>query len=52
MDQALYRRPLPVEAIAFSSPEGRHVFAAALASHGLEGYFPLAERVIVPDFAC
>src|SRR5215813_5260972 len=44
MGQTLYRRPLPAEAIAFSSAEGRQLFAEALASRGLEGYFPLAEQ--------
>lgn len=44
MSQTLYRRALPADAIAFSSPEGREVFAAALAAGGLGGYFPLAEQ--------
>ncbi len=44
MMQTLYRRPLPADAIAFSSPEGRQVFAEALAAGGLQGYFPLAEQ--------
>ncbi len=44
MDRTLYRRPLPADAIAFSSDEGRQVFAEALAAGGLEGYFPLAEQ--------
>jgi glutathione gamma-glutamylcysteinyltransferase len=44
MSETLYRRPLPSEAIAFSSPEGRQVFAEALAAGGLDGYFPLAEQ--------
>jgi len=44
MDQTLYRRPLPGEAIAFSSREGREVFAQALAASGLDGYFRLAEQ--------
>jgi glutathione gamma-glutamylcysteinyltransferase len=39
-----YRRPLPDGAIAFSSPEGRRIFAEALATGGLDGYFPLAEQ--------
>jgi len=42
--ETLYRRPLPADAIAFSSPEGRQVFAEALAAGGLQGYFPLAEQ--------
>src|SRR5882757_8962126 len=44
MGQTLYRRPLPPDAIAFSSADGRQVFAEALASGGLDGYFPLAEQ--------
>jgi len=44
MKQTLYRRPLPAEAIAFSSPAGRELFAEALAAGGLDGYFPLAEQ--------
>jgi glutathione gamma-glutamylcysteinyltransferase len=35
---------LPADAIAFSSREGRQVFAEALGAGGLEGYFPLAEQ--------
>lgn len=44
MGQTLYRRPLPSDAIAFSSPDGRLVFAEALATEGLNEYFPLAEQ--------
>ncbi len=44
MDQSLYRRLLPSNAIPFSSPEGRQVFSEALASRGLDGYFRLAEQ--------
>jgi len=44
MNETLYRRPLPSEAIAFSSPDGRRVFAEALSAGGLEGYFELAEQ--------
>ncbi len=40
----LYRRALPIEAIAFASPEGRELFAAALAARGMDGYFRLAEQ--------
>ena len=42
--ETLYRRPLPAEAIAFSSDEGRALFAEALAAGGLGGYFALAEQ--------
>lgn len=44
MPETLYRRPLPSDAIAFSSAEGRQVFAEALSAGGLAGYFPLAEQ--------
>lgn len=44
MGETLYRRPLPADTIAFSSPEGRQLFAEALAAGGLDGYFPLAEQ--------
>jgi glutathione gamma-glutamylcysteinyltransferase len=44
MSETLYRRPLPSDAIAFSSVDGRGVFAEALAAGGLDGYFPLAEQ--------
>lgn len=44
MSETLYRRPLPSEAIAFSSLDGRKVFAEALSAGGLDGYFPLAEQ--------
>jgi glutathione gamma-glutamylcysteinyltransferase len=42
--ETLYRRPLPADAIGFSTAEGRQVFAEALATGGLDGYFPLAEQ--------
>lgn len=44
MSETLYRRPLPSEAIAFSSLDGRQVFADALSTGGLDGYFRLAEQ--------
>src|SRR5215212_7426585 len=44
MVETLYRRPLPADAVPFSSPAGRQLFAEALASGGLDGYFPLAEQ--------
>lgn len=44
MHQTFHRRSLPTDAIAFSSPEGRGLFSEALASSGLNGYFPLAEQ--------
>lgn len=44
MSETLYRRPLPADAVAFSSADGRRIFAEALAAGGLEGYFRLAEQ--------
>lgn len=44
IDTTLYRRPLPADTVGFSSPEGRRLFAEALAAGGLDGYFPLAEQ--------
>jgi glutathione gamma-glutamylcysteinyltransferase len=44
MSETLYRRPLPSEAIAFSSLDGRKVFTEALSVGGLDGYFRLAEQ--------
>lgn len=44
MNPTLYRRPLPADAVEFSSTEGRQLFAEALASGGLDGYFRLAEQ--------
>lgn len=44
MHQTFHRRTLPTNAIAFSSPEGRGLFSEALATRGLNGYFPLAEQ--------
>ncbi len=43
-NQTLYRRPLPNDATEFSSVAGRQLFAEALASGGLDGYFRLAEQ--------
>lgn len=44
MQETLYRRPLPSDAIAFSSAEGRTLFREALNAGGLDGYFRLAEQ--------
>jgi glutathione gamma-glutamylcysteinyltransferase len=44
MEQTFHRRSLPTDAIAFSSPEGRGLFSEALATEGMNGYFPLAEQ--------
>lgn len=39
-----YRRPLPATQISFSSPEGKKLFAEALAAHHMECYFALSEQ--------
>lgn len=44
MTETLYRRPLPPDAVEFSSAAGRQLFAEALAEGGLDGYFRLAEQ--------
>ncbi|MBA3464164.1 MAG: phytochelatin synthase family protein [Deltaproteobacteria bacterium] len=44
MNETLYRRPLPADAIEFSSLAGRQLFAEALEAGGLDGYFRLAEQ--------
>ena len=44
MDETFYRRPLPSGATEFASELGRQLFAEALASGGLDGYFRLAEQ--------
>ena len=44
MQHSLYRRALPETAIAFASQKGKALFAEALATKGLDGYFPLAEQ--------
>jgi glutathione gamma-glutamylcysteinyltransferase len=44
MQHTLYRRPLPEGTISLASPEGRTLFAEALAGGGLDGYFALAEQ--------
>ena len=44
MAKTLYKRSLPSTSIAFSSREGRQLFAEAMESNGMEGYFPLVEQ--------
>ena len=44
MNPTLYRRPLPTDAVEFSSTAGRQLFAEALAAGGLDGYFRIAEQ--------
>ncbi|AFZ11668.1 Glutathione gamma-glutamylcysteinyltransferase [Crinalium epipsammum PCC 9333] len=42
--EGFYRRALPPQCIAFSSAQGRKIFAEALTLGGMEGYFALAEQ--------
>lgn len=44
MPTSFYRKPLPTHTTAFSSAEGRRIFAEALREGGMEGYFRLAEQ--------
>lgn len=44
MTTTFYRRPLPAHLLALDSPEGRRLFAEALAGGHLESYFPLVEQ--------
>ena len=43
--RTFYRRQLPSQLISFSSPEGRAVFASAMASGGTYSFFPLIEQL-------
>lgn len=43
--RTFYRRQLPSTAISFSSPEGRAVFATAMANGGTYTFFPLIEQL-------
>eukprot|EP00579_Thalassiosira_antarctica_P017149 CAMPEP_0201948696 /NCGR_PEP_ID=MMETSP0903-20130614/55593_1 /ASSEMBLY_ACC=CAM_ASM_000552 /TAXON_ID=420261 /ORGANISM="Thalassiosira antarctica, Strain CCMP982" /LENGTH=448 /DNA_ID=CAMNT_0048491885 /DNA_START=73 /DNA_END=1419 /DNA_ORIENTATION=+ len=43
--RTFYRRQLPSTSISFSSPEGRGVFASAMASGGTHSFFPLIEQL-------
>ena len=41
---SFYRRPLPADCTAFSSPRGRQVFQSALQTGGLKSFFSLIEQ--------
>ena len=45
--RTFYRRQLPSSSISFSSPEGRTVFASAMANGGTFTFFPLIEQLWV-----
>ena len=42
--RSFYKRPLPPSCTAFASPEGKQLFAKALAAGTMESYFTLAVR--------
>jgi len=44
-----YRRQLPDTCVAFSSAPGRKVFESALASGGMQIFFPLSEQFRTQD---
>ena len=46
LEKTFHRRTLPPPAVAFSSCEGRKLFAAALAQGNMEIYFSLAEHFV------
>ncbi|KAL7539224.1 hypothetical protein ACHAWF_006342 [Thalassiosira exigua] len=43
--RTFYRRQLPSTSVSFSSPEGRAVFASAMARGGAHAFFPLIEQL-------
>lgn len=42
--RSFYKRPLPPSCTAFAGPEGKQLFAKALAAGTMESYFTLAVR--------
>lgn len=46
--RTFYKRPLPPSCIAFTSKEGKRLFAKALAEDNLESYFLLAVCSLCP----
>jgi hypothetical protein len=44
--QSFHKRPLPTTLTALSSSQGKVLFKEALASDGMESYFPLAEQFV------
>eukprot|EP00941_MAST-03F_sp_MAST-3F-sp1_P004408 g4408.t1 len=45
----LYRRSIPDSCVAFSSPEGRGIFATAMAAGATDAFFPLIEQFRTQD---
>lgn len=43
---SFHKRPLPSTLTAMASPSGKQIFKEALASGGMESYFPLAEQFV------
>ncbi|BGO95643.1 hypothetical protein NBRC10512_004318 [Rhodotorula toruloides] len=46
---SFYKRPLPETCIAFNSPEGKRLFAKALAEGNMESYFLLAPQMVTQN---
>ncbi|BGP35371.1 hypothetical protein JCM10296v2_007207 [Rhodotorula toruloides] len=46
---SFYKRPLPEMCIAFNSPEGKRLFAKALAEGNMESYFLLAPQMVTQN---
>ena len=48
-EKSVFKRRLPDELVAFSSPQGRRYFGEAIAAGQLEPFFPLAEQFVTQD---
>ncbi|BGP11398.1 hypothetical protein JCM10049v2_007303 [Rhodotorula toruloides] len=46
---SFYKRPLPETCIAFNSPEGKRLFAKALAEGNMESFFLLAPQMVTQN---
>ncbi|GAA5850427.1 hypothetical protein JCM9279_001412 [Rhodotorula babjevae] len=47
--RSFYKRPLPPSCTAFASPEGKQLFAKALAAGTMESYFTLAPQMVTQN---
>ncbi|TNY20379.1 glutathione gamma-glutamylcysteinyltransferase [Rhodotorula diobovata] len=47
--RTFFKRPLPTSCTAFASPEGKALFAKALAEGNLESYFTLAPQMVTQN---
>jgi hypothetical protein len=48
-EKSVFRRTLPSELVAFSSPAGRGMFREAMQNGHMEPYFPLIEQFVTQD---